>query len=155
MIGQVCNETVLLSPSPNETSSTYHCKVQVGTQSVCNVLPRCGVIQVQPWRGSPLKHFSFQPVLYNWCNKDHCRHHSVCGVVHIKYPLLLIEKGSSSDQKGELMLWQQQVSCLTCYVVVMPGGDYQKFVIITLVINFTKKALTTEVRLPEFSNAAI
>ena len=31
----------------------------------------------------PLSFFSFQPVLHDWCNK-------VCGIMHIKEPLLLI-----------------------------------------------------------------
>ena len=37
----------------------------------------------------PLSYFSFQPVLHDWCNKGHMCYH-VCGVMHIKDPLLLI-----------------------------------------------------------------
>ena len=33
----------------------------------------------------PLSYISFQPVLHDWCNP-------VCGIVHIKEPLLLIDK---------------------------------------------------------------
>ena len=42
----------------------------------------------------PLCYFLFQPVLHDWCNKgrDMCYH--VCGMMHIKEPLLLIEKSS-------------------------------------------------------------
>ena len=36
----------------------------------------------------------FKPVLHNWLNKDHGKCYLVCGMVHIKYPLLLIEKSS-------------------------------------------------------------
>ena len=39
----------------------------------------------------PLSYFSFQPVLHNWCKKGHGMCYPVCGIVHIKEPLLLIE----------------------------------------------------------------
>ena len=42
----------------------------------------------------PLSYFSFQPVLYNWYNNGHGMCYPVCGMVHIKDPLLLIEKSS-------------------------------------------------------------
>ena len=32
----------------------------------------------------------FQPVLHDWCNKDRGMCYPVCGMVHIKEPLLLI-----------------------------------------------------------------
>ena len=38
--------------------------------------------------------FSFQPVLHNWCNKGHGMCYPVCGMGHIKVPLLLIGKSS-------------------------------------------------------------
>ena len=41
-----------------------------------------------------LSYFSFQPVLHDWCNKGRAMCYPVCGLVHIKYPLLLIEKNS-------------------------------------------------------------
>ena len=37
----------------------------------------------------PLSYFSFQPVLHDWCNKGHGMCYPVCGMVHIKEPLLL------------------------------------------------------------------
>ena len=40
----------------------------------------------------PLSYFSFQPVLYNWCNKDCGLCYPVCGMVYIKEPLLLFKK---------------------------------------------------------------
>ena len=39
-----------------------------------------------------LKLLSFQPVLHDWCNKGRGICYSLCGMVHIKEPLLLIEK---------------------------------------------------------------
>ena len=38
----------------------------------------------------PLSYFSFQPVLYDWCNKGCGMCYPVCGMMHIKEPLLLI-----------------------------------------------------------------
>ena len=42
----------------------------------------------------PFSYFSFQPVLHNWCNKGRGMCYPVCGMVHIKEPLLLIGKSS-------------------------------------------------------------
>ena len=42
----------------------------------------------------PLSYFSFQPVLNDWCNKGRGMCYPVCGMVHIKEPLLSIEKSS-------------------------------------------------------------
>ena len=36
----------------------------------------------------------FQPVLHDWCNKGRGMCYPVCGMVHIKEPLLLIGKSS-------------------------------------------------------------
>ena len=41
-----------------------------------------------------LHYFSFQPVLHYWCNKGHGMCYPVCGMMHIKEPLLLIGKSS-------------------------------------------------------------
>ena len=42
----------------------------------------------------PLSYFLFQPVLHDWCNKGRGMCYPVCGMVHIKEPLLLIDKSS-------------------------------------------------------------
>ena len=42
----------------------------------------------------PSFHGGFQPVLHNWCNKGCGMCYPVCGMVHIKEPLLLIGKSS-------------------------------------------------------------
>ena len=43
-------------------------------------------------RIDPLNYFSFQPVLHDWCNKGRGMCYPACGMVHIKEPLLLIER---------------------------------------------------------------
>ena len=35
-------------------------------------------------------YFSLQPVFHNWCNKGQSMFYFVYGMVHVKYPLLLI-----------------------------------------------------------------
>ena len=64
---------------------------------------------------NPLSYFSFQPVLHEWCNKDRGMCYSVCGMAHIKEPLLLIRK-SSDGNRFPLMLseWFFTI-CLTPY----------------------------------------
>ena len=58
------------------------------------------------WGGSilhvvnPLSYFSLQPVLYDWCNKGRGMCYPVCGMVHIKEPLLLIGKNSLCGGSG-------------------------------------------------------
>ena len=42
----------------------------------------------------PLGYFLFQPAFYDWCNKGRGMSYPVCGMVHIKEPLLLIGKSS-------------------------------------------------------------
>ena len=48
----------------------------------------------------PLSYFSFQPVLHDWCNKVRGMCYPVCGMVHIKEPLLLIDKSSLCGGSG-------------------------------------------------------
>ena len=48
----------------------------------------------------PLSYFSFQPVLHDWCYKGHGMCYPVCGMVHIKEPLLLIGKSSLCGGSG-------------------------------------------------------
>ena len=48
----------------------------------------------------PLSYFSFQPVLHDWCNKSRGMCYPVCGMVHIKEPLLLIDKRSLCGGSG-------------------------------------------------------
>ena len=48
----------------------------------------------------PLSYFSFQPVLHDWCNKGRGMCYPVCGMVHIKEPLLLIDKSTLCGGSG-------------------------------------------------------
>ena len=43
----------------------------------------------------PLNCFSFQPVLHDWCSEGRGISYPVCGMIHIKEPLLLIGKSSA------------------------------------------------------------
>ena len=49
---------------------------------------------------APLSYFSFQPVLHDWFNKSRGMHYPVCGMMHIKEPLLLIGKSSLCGGSG-------------------------------------------------------
>ena len=51
----------------------------------------------------PLSYFSLQPVLHDWCNKGCGMYYSVCGMMHIKEPLLLIGKSSLCGGSGFLL----------------------------------------------------
>ena len=46
------------------------------------------------FRVDALSYFLFQLVLYDWCNKGRGMFYPVCRMMHIKEPLLLIEKSS-------------------------------------------------------------
>ena len=50
--------------------------------------------RIDPSWVDPLSYFSFQPVLHDWCNKDRGMCYPLCGMMHIKEPLLLIGKSS-------------------------------------------------------------
>ena len=61
--------------------------------------------------------FSFQPVLHSWYNKGCGMCYPVCGMVHIKEPLLLIRKSSLCGSSGfpfSLLKWSLTI-CLTPY----------------------------------------
>ena len=65
----------------------------------------------------PLSYFLFQPVLHDRCNKGHGMCNRVCGMVHIKEPLLLIGKNSpcgGSRFPLSLSEWSFTI-CLTPY----------------------------------------
>ena len=65
----------------------------------------------------PLSYFTFQPVLHDWCNKGCGMCYPVCGMVHIKEPLLLIDKSSLCGSSGfpfSLSEWSLTI-CLMPY----------------------------------------
>ena len=123
------NRDTHIASTPNTVSVNYGetavlpCKINnlkrhkvepFGTVSFCNVLFFLGNEIIAPWYerslterwvvGSilhgvdPLSYFSFQPVLHDWCNKGRGMYYG--GMVHIKEPLLLIEKSSLCGGSG-------------------------------------------------------
>ena len=60
---------------------------------------------------------SFQPVLHNWCTKGRGMCYPVCGMMHIKEPLLLIGKSSPcGGNRFPLLLSEWSLTiCLTPY----------------------------------------
>ena len=65
----------------------------------------------------PLSYFSFQPVLHDWYNKGRDMCYPICGMVHIKEPLMLIGKSSLCGGSGfpfSLSEWSLTI-CLMPY----------------------------------------
>ena len=50
--------------------------------------------------GGPIELFLVSPVLHYWYNKGHGMCYPVCGMMHIKEPLLLIGKSSPCGSGG-------------------------------------------------------
>ena len=65
----------------------------------------------------PLSYFLFQPVLHDWCNKGRGMYYPVCGMMHIKEPLLLIGKSSSRGCSRFLLLLSEW-SFSICHITV-------------------------------------
>ena len=63
-------------------------------------------IDIADCNNSTTSYFSFQPVLHDWCNKGCGMWYPVCGMVHIKEPLLLIGKSSYVAAAGFLSHYQ-------------------------------------------------
>ena len=92
----------------------------VGTGARCSSVVRAfahGLMGhlIDPSWVDTLSYFSFQPVLHDWCNKGCGMCYPVCGMVHIKEPLLLIKKSSPCGGSGfPLSLSELSVTiCLT------------------------------------------
>ena len=76
-----------------------------------------GIHLVNTYLVDPVSYFSFQPVLHDWCNKGRGVCYPVSVMVHIKEPLLLIEKSSlcgGSRFPFSLSEWSLTI-CLTPY----------------------------------------
>ena len=56
--------------------------------------------RIDPSWEDPLSYFSFLPVLHDWFVKGCGMCYPVCGMVHIKEPLLLIRKSSLCGGSG-------------------------------------------------------
>ena len=52
-------------------------------------------LSLSEWSFTICSYLSFQPVLHDWCNKGCGMCYPVCGMVHIKEPLLLIDNHMS------------------------------------------------------------
>ena len=49
-------------------------------------------IRIDPPHGAPIKQFSFQPMLHDWCNKGRVMCYPACGTVHNKITLAANQK---------------------------------------------------------------
>ena len=65
-----------------------------------------GVVGSILHRVNPLSYFSLMPVLHDWYTKGRGMCNPVCGMVHIKEPLLLIGKSSLCGGSGFLSHYQ-------------------------------------------------
>ena len=88
--------------------------------SLCgkNIHSWCNGLSDRSFMLDPVSYFSFQPVLHNWCNKGCGMCYPVCGIVHIKEPLL-IDKSSLCGGSGfplSLSVWFY-IICPTPYVL--------------------------------------
>ena len=62
-------------------------EIQLCGKSICSW---CDGSSDRSFMVDPLSYFLFHPVLHDWFNKGHGMCYPVCGMVHIKEPLLLI-----------------------------------------------------------------
>ena len=66
-----------------------------------------------------LSYFSFQPVFHDWFNKGRGMCYPVCGMVHIKEPLLLIGKSSPCGGSGfPLSQSEWSLPSVRCHITV-------------------------------------
>ena len=84
--------------------------------------------RIDPSWGGPIELFLFQAVLHDWCKKGCGMCYPVCGMVHIKEPLLLIGKSSPCGGSGfplSLSEWSfticptqynRKIKCVECVV---------------------------------------
>ena len=85
--------------SLSECSFTI-CPTPYNCGARCSVRSWCDGSSDRSFMVDPLSYFSFQPVLHHWCNKGRGMCYPVCGMVHIKEPLLLIGKSSLCGGSG-------------------------------------------------------
>ena len=67
----------------------------------------------------PLSYFLFQPVLHDWCNKGRGMRYPVCGMVHVKEPLLLIRKSSPCSDGSRFPLSLSEWSFTICSMHIL------------------------------------
>ena len=99
---------------PNISSLVCHQHVVCGK----SVRLWCDGSEDRSFMVDPLIYFSFQPVLHDWCHKGRGMCYPVCGMMHIKEPLVLIGKSSlygGSRFPLSLSEWSFTIICLTPY----------------------------------------
>ena len=85
----------------NESSTLYKTERDVAQSIACPPLKRSVIGSILLSGPScSLGYFPFQPVVHNWFIKGRGMYCSVYGKVHIKDPLLLIEKSSLCGGSG-------------------------------------------------------
>ena len=97
-----------------------------------------------------LSHFSFQPVLHEWCNKCRGMCYPVCGMIHIKKTLLLIGNSSPCSGDSGFPLLPSSFPTVFHYILryyfLVPFAGIQKsFVVILYFISLVRR-----VELPVF-----
>ena len=84
----------------------------------------------QSFMVNPLSYISFQPVLHDWGNKGCGMCYPICGMVHIKEPLMLIRKStpcSCGSRSPLAFLYQMfdaielQIKCVECIIKTFPS----------------------------------
>ena len=65
--------------------------------------------------GGPIELSLSKPVLHDWCNKDCGMRYPVCGMMHMKEPLLLIRKSSLCGGSRFLLALSDYLPCLMSY----------------------------------------
>ena len=83
----------------------------------------------------PLNYFSFPPVLYDWSNKGRGMCYSVCVMMNIKEPLLLIGKSSPCSGSGF------PVSLSECSFTISPTPYKRKSNVLSALLNKTFPSL--------------
>ena len=79
----------------------FPCKIMlIKPQSYFRLHLWCDWSSDRSFMVNPLSYFSFQPVPHDWCNKGCGMCYPVCRMMHIKEPLLLIEKSSLCGSSG-------------------------------------------------------
>ena len=93
------NDKIVEIDPDNESDYTYQISF---LDEICGKSVRswCDASLDRSFMVDPLSYFSFQPVPHDWCNKGCGMCYPVCGMVHIKEPLLLIGKSSLCGGSG-------------------------------------------------------
>ena len=105
-----------LRPQLNRVNKVSHSPTLWLYKSICSW---CDGSSDRSFIVDPLSYFLFQPVLHDWCNQGHGMCYPVCGMVHIKEPLLLIGKSSPCGGSRFPPSWTHwAISCSSqCYMI--------------------------------------